>query len=113
MCSSDLEDAFIDSAAVMMSLDLIVSVDTAMVHLAGALGRPVHILLQKNPDWRWLARESDTVWYPTARLFRQQESGDWSEPVSRVCEAVSGMLNSAVSSELKPPSRSKATRKTR
>ena len=56
------EDAFIDSAAVMMSLDLIVSVDTAMVHLAGALGRPVHILLQKNPDWRWLARESDTVW---------------------------------------------------
>jgi hypothetical protein len=105
------EDAFIDSAAVMMSLDLIVSVDTAIVHLAGALGRPVHVLLQKNPDWRWLARESDSVWYPTAQLFRQQELGDWSEPVSRVCSEIGALMKTGVSVQRKSGPRGKATRK--
>ena len=105
------EDAFIDSAAVMMSLDLIVSVDTAIVHLAGALGRPVHVLLQKNPDWRWLSRESDSVWYPTAQLFRQQELGDWSEPVSRVCSEIGSLMKTGVSDQRKSGPRGKATRK--
>jgi len=68
----------------MMSLDLIVTVDTSIAHVAGALGRPVHILLRVEPDWRWLARETDTVWYPTARLFRQRISGDWSEPMALI-----------------------------
>ena len=68
----------------MMSLDLIVTVDTSVAHVAGALGRPVHILLRVEPDWRWLARESDTVWYPTARLFRQRIAGDWSEPMALI-----------------------------
>jgi len=76
--------AFLDTAAVMMSLDLIVTVDTSIAHVAGALGRPVHILLRVEPDWRWLARESDTVWYPTARLFRQRIAGDWSEPIALI-----------------------------
>ena len=76
--------AFLDTAAIMMSLDLIVTVDTSVAHVAGALGRPVHILLRVEPDWRWLARESDTVWYPTARLFRQRLSGDWSEPMALI-----------------------------
>jgi len=76
--------AFLDTAAIMMSLDLIVTVDTSIVHVAGALGRPVHILLRVEPDWRWLARESDTVWYPTARLFRQRVNDDWSEPMALI-----------------------------
>jgi hypothetical protein len=76
--------AFLDTAAVMMSLDLIVTVDTSVAHVAGALGRPVHILLRVEPDWRWLARETDTVWYPTARLFRQRIAGDWSEPMALI-----------------------------
>jgi len=70
-------DAFIDSAAVMQSLDLIVTSDTAIAHLAGALGRPVWVALKRVPDWRWLLDRPDTPWYPTMRLFRQPASGDW------------------------------------
>ena len=84
---------------------------TAIVHLAGALGRPVHVLLQKNPDWRWLTRESDSVWYPTAQLFRQQELGDWSEPVSRVCSEIGSLMKTGVSVQRKSDPRGKATRK--
>lgn len=76
--------AFLDTAAVMMSLDLVVTVDTSVAHVAGALGRPVHLLLRVEPDWRWLARETDTVWYPSARLFRQRVAGDWSEPMALI-----------------------------
>ncbi len=71
-------DAFIDSAAVMQSLDLVISSDTAIAHLAGALGRPVWVALRHVPDWRWLLDRADTPWYPTMRLFRQPAPGDWS-----------------------------------
>jgi len=71
-------DAFIDSAAVMTSLDLVISADTAIAHLAGALGRPVWVALKHVPDWRWLLDPADTPWYPTMRLFRQPAPGDWS-----------------------------------
>ena len=70
-------DAFIDSAAVMQSLDLVISADTAIAHLAGALGRPVWVALKHVPDWRWLLDRADTPWYPTMRLFRQPAPGDW------------------------------------
>ncbi len=80
--------AFLDTAAVMMSLDLIVTVDTSIGHVAGALGRPLHILLRKEPDWRWLAREHDTVWYPSATLFRQDTAGDWVKPIERVRQTI-------------------------
>jgi Family of unknown function (DUF6165) len=80
--------AFLDTAAVMMSLDLVVMVDTSVAHLAGALGRPVFTMLRVEPDWRWLARESDTVWYPTMRLFRQEKSGDWSGPKQKIVAEV-------------------------
>lgn len=71
-------DAFLDTAALMAGLDLVISVDTAICHLAGALGRPVWIALRADgPDWRWLARPHDTPWYPSARLYRQTTAGDW------------------------------------
>lgn len=70
-------DAFVDTAAVMESLDLIITSDTAVAHLAGALGRPVWVALQFAADWRWLLDRSDSPWYPTMRLFRQPAPGDW------------------------------------
>jgi tetratricopeptide (TPR) repeat protein len=72
-------DAFIDTAAVMENLDLIVTSDTAVAHLAGALDRPVWTLLPFSPDWRWLLERSDTPWYPSMRLFRQTRRNDWSD----------------------------------
>ncbi len=69
--------AFLDSAAVMTQLDLIITCDTALAHLAGALGRPTWIALKHVPDWRWLLERSDSPWYPSVRLFRQSRRGDW------------------------------------
>jgi tetratricopeptide (TPR) repeat protein len=73
----DGPDAFIDTAAVMMSLDLIVTSDTSIAHLAGALGRPAWVALRRVPDWRWMLDRADSPWYPSMRLFRQQLDGDW------------------------------------
>jgi tetratricopeptide (TPR) repeat protein len=70
-------DAFIDTAAIMETLDLIITSDTAVAHLAGALGRPVWVPLNFVPDWRWLLDRTDSPWYPTMRLFRQTERGNW------------------------------------
>ena len=70
-------DAFLDSAAVMENLDLVISSDTAIAHLAGALGRPVWVALKHVPDWRWMLERPDSPWYPTMRLFRQRARGDW------------------------------------
>jgi len=58
-------------------LDLVISVDTSVAHLAGALGKNVWVLLSWIPDWRWLLEKEDTLWYPTMRLFRQTRNGDW------------------------------------
>jgi tetratricopeptide (TPR) repeat protein len=68
---------FADAAALMESLDLVITVDTSVAHVAGALGKPVWILLPFNADWRWLTDRTDSPWYPTARLFRQDAPGDW------------------------------------
>jgi hypothetical protein len=73
---------FSDTAALISQLDLVISVDTSVAHLAGALGKPVWILLTHAPDWRWLLDRDDTPWYPTARLFRQGESREWSSVVA-------------------------------
>jgi tetratricopeptide (TPR) repeat protein len=77
-------DAFLDTAAVMMNLDLIITSDTAVAHLAGALGRPVWIALKRVPDWRWQLDREDSPWYPTARLFRQTRAGNWDEVFQRI-----------------------------
>jgi ADP-heptose:LPS heptosyltransferase len=75
---------FADTAALMMELDLIISVDTAVAHLAGALGKPVWTLLPFVPDWRWGLESETTPWYPTMRLFRQPKLGDWDSVIQRV-----------------------------
>lgn len=83
--------AFADSAAAMMALDLVVSVDTAVAHLAGALGRPVWIALRRNgADWRWPHGRSDCVWYPSARLYRQERDGDWWGVFARMAADLAG-----------------------
>lgn len=79
---------FADTAAVMANLDLVITSCTASAHLAGALARPVWILLPDVPDWRWLMGRMDSPWYPTARLFRQPRPGDWAAVVDRVAEAL-------------------------
>jgi ADP-heptose:LPS heptosyltransferase len=68
---------FGDTAALLTALDLVISVDTALVHLAGALGRPVWTLLAYAPDWRWRVHGQGSAWYPSMRLFRQPSPGDW------------------------------------
>ena len=84
-------DAFLDTAALMMSLDLIVTCDTSIAHLAGALGRPVLVALPAVADWRWLTGRDDTPWYPTMRLFRQEKPGDWGGVFARIAAAVAEM----------------------
>lgn len=82
-------DAFLDTAAVMESLDLTVSVDTSVAHLAGALNKPVFVLLKRlGAHWSWLYGRQDSIWYPSARLYRQQTPGDWTELLSRVARDV-------------------------
>jgi hypothetical protein len=75
---------FADTAAVLDQLDLMIGVDTSVVHLAGALGKPVWTLIASPPDFRWMLDREDTPWYPTMRLFRQREPGDWAGVIGRV-----------------------------
>lgn len=79
---------FSDTAALVEALDLVITVDTSVAHLAGALGKPVWILLHKIPDWRWMMDREDSLWYASARLFRQKDALDWTEPIGRACEAL-------------------------
>jgi tetratricopeptide (TPR) repeat protein len=81
-------DAFLDTAAVMQGLDLIVTCDTSVAHLAGALGRPVWLLLKPVPDWRWLLDRADSPWYPTMRLFRRTGTESWADLLARVAFAL-------------------------
>jgi ADP-heptose:LPS heptosyltransferase len=75
---------FSDTAAFIENLDLVISVDTAVAHLAGAMGRPVWTLLPFSPEWRWLLDREDTTWYPTMKLFRQSSQGNWLSVMDRV-----------------------------
>ena len=101
---------FLETALVIAEMDLVISVDTAVAHLAGALGKPVWILLQHSSDWRWfqdrsasgpggLTARRDSPWYPTAQLFRQTERGEWMTPILHVAEALRRKRESVTSSQ--------------
>ncbi|MGI0490059.1 tetratricopeptide repeat protein [Pantanalinema rosaneae CENA516] len=92
--SSHLHD-FADTAAAIAQLGLIISVDTSVAHLAGALGKPVWILLSASPDWRWLLQRQDSPWYPNARLFRQTRYNHWTE----VCQTVAVALKTLTATD--------------
>jgi hypothetical protein len=83
--------SFQDTAQVLERLDLLISIDSAPIHLAGALGRPVWVLLSQAPDFRWCDDQHTTPWYPSARLFRQQRLGDWSDVVAGVAAAIDSL----------------------
>lgn len=81
---------FSDTAAAIHNLDLVISVDTSVAHLAGAMGKPTWILLPINPDFRWLTRRGDSPWYPTVRLYRQERRGDWTAVLEKVGRKLAG-----------------------
>lgn len=80
---------FADTAALIANLDLVIGVDTSVIHLAGAMGKPVWVMSRFDGCWRWLREREDSPWYPTLRLFRQHAPGDWTEVVERVRDALS------------------------
>ena len=85
--TTDIHD-FADTAALIDSLDLVISVDTSVVHLAGALGKPVWLLNRFDTCWRWLHNRDDSPWYPSLRQFRQPAPGDWDSVISLVRDAL-------------------------
>jgi Flp pilus assembly protein TadD len=91
---------FADTASVVEQLDLVITVDTSVAHLAGAMGKNMWVMLKKNPDWRWHADGPETLWYPSARLYRQDSFGDWASVVRRVRRDLQRLM--AEGSEPKP-----------
>ena len=91
--TAELND-FADTAALIEALDLVISVDTAVAHLAGALGKPVWLLNRFDTCWRWLLDRSDSPWYPTMRLFRQPQPGAWAPVIAEVREQLKLLVQS-------------------
>jgi ADP-heptose:LPS heptosyltransferase len=83
-----------DSAAVMQNLDLVITSDTAIAHLAGALGVPVWVALATSADWRWFLERDDSPWYPTMRLFRQTQRGAWPPVFERMADELARRVQS-------------------
>jgi len=79
---------FADTAAIVANLDLVISIDSSVAHLAGAMDKPLWIMLNKGCDWRWFLGREDSPWYPTARLFRQTTAGGWQEVVNLIEQAL-------------------------
>lgn len=94
---------FMESAAIIANLDSVVTIDTAVGHLAAAMGKAVSIVLPYSPDWRWLLDRDDSPWYPTARLFRQPSPGQWTPVLARVAEELRSRTAASCSSERAPP----------
>jgi len=90
--SAELTD-FAETAGAIRNLDLVIAVDTSVVHLAGALGKPVWVMLPFSPDWRWLLQREDNPWYPTVRLYRQQAPADWEGVVARVAADLAALAS--------------------
>jgi ADP-heptose:LPS heptosyltransferase len=97
---------FADTAAIIANLDLVISVDTSVVHLAGGMGKPVFMLDRYDNCWRWLSGRADSPWYPHMTIFRQISAGDWSAPVADVVTALRAMVALSGSAATAPrPSR--------
>ncbi len=92
-------DDYMDTAALVAELDLVISVDTSVAHLAGALGKPVWLLNRYESEWRWMLDREDSPWYPTMKIFRQRERGNWASVISRVAEELARVTRSGL-----PPS---------
>jgi tetratricopeptide (TPR) repeat protein len=91
--NTDLKfESFQETASAIAKLDLVITVDTAVAHLAGALGKSVWVLIQHSPDWRWFLNRADTPWYPTMQLYRQAERNRWELPVAQIAEALRRMI---------------------
>jgi tetratricopeptide (TPR) repeat protein len=88
---------FMDTAALIKNLDLVITIDTSIAHLSAALGTPTWILLAKPCDWRWMKKTTHTPWYPNVRLFRQQTPGDWTEVMHAVAQALQELVDSGIS----------------
>jgi len=102
-----MED-FADTAAIVSQLDLVICVDTAVAHLAGALGKPCWVLLPViDTDWRWGLEGNDTAWYPSLRLFRQAEGEDWHRTIGEVASALGQWTHSPAK---RPPRKARALR---
>jgi ADP-heptose:LPS heptosyltransferase len=86
-----VDAALADTAAMIAELDLVITIDTSIAHLAGALAKPAWVLLPFAPDWRWLLDRDDSPWYPTLRLFRQTRPRDWPSVVSRLGGALQAL----------------------
>ena len=89
----DSPDAFIETAAIMANVDLVVTPDTSLAHLAGALAQPVYVMLKEVPDWRWFLQRDDSPWYPTMRLFRQKSFDDWDSAFSLLYSSLKKTLS--------------------
>ncbi|MBI2774819.1 hypothetical protein HYX58_02345 [Candidatus Dependentiae bacterium] len=85
--------AFMDTAAIIANLDLVITVDTSIAHLAGAMAKPVFVLLPLAAEWRYGMKRCDSLWYPSMRLFRQASPGNWERPIQEVCNALDTLLN--------------------
>jgi tetratricopeptide (TPR) repeat protein len=88
----DQIDDFLDTASIVMNLDLIVSVDTSLIHLAGSLNKPSYLMLPWCPEWRWLLDRSDSPWYPSIEIFRQQSLGDWGSVINQLKQKLEAKL---------------------
>jgi ADP-heptose:LPS heptosyltransferase len=86
---------FADTAAVIAQLDLVIAADTAVAHLAAAMGKPTWVMLPYHPDWRWLLDRGDSPWYPTVQLFRQPAPGDWNGVVGQMRAALASLPGGA------------------
>ena len=81
-------DDFADTAALIEQLDLVITIDTAVAHLAGAIGKELYLMIPFAPDWRWLLERNYSPWYPSTLIFRQKQPGDWSDVITRVKSAL-------------------------
>jgi hypothetical protein len=88
-------DAFVDTAAVMSSLDIVITADTSIAHLAGALGHNTWVALKYVPEWRWMLDRTDSPWYPTMRLFRQSTRNDWAPVFANIAQELRSFVRTS------------------